>query len=100
LNAETENTSDLCAENPKITAFREWYEGFDVFPDNECSGSYAETSVDGLYHYYVFRGGCDFATAMTVDFIQTQAFWDNVILSEGAVLQATGRPDSQGIVSK
>ena len=37
---------------------------------------------------------------MTLDFTQTQNFWDNVMINEGAVLQETSKPDSNGLVTK
>lgn len=54
LNAAQENGSDLCADNPKLTGFKRWYESFDRFQTNACTGSYAESKMVGIYEYFIF----------------------------------------------
>ena len=45
-------------------------------------------------------GGCNFADSVTLEFKFSQAFWDNVWINEGAVLQETSSPDTNNIVTK
>ena len=100
MNAAQENGSDDCNENPQWAAFKEWYESFDGFPTSECSTTQNWSSIEGVYEYYIFRGGCDWADSVYLSFAQTQTFWDNVVISEGAVLMETKAVNSQGLVVK
>jgi len=54
----------------------------------------------GIYQYLNFKGGCSWADSMTIIFTQSEAFWENVIVSEGAVIQETSAPDANGMIKK